>query len=228
MTRTHFFHTTLVLALLTGGCSDEPAAEAPPADGPATAVEAPSSSEPADSTPSENGTVDVDAQYETPEAVYEAASQAIDQKNYAQLSALMTDASQQMLAGGLIFGSSFMTMNDEVKDKQLKELLSRHNVELDINDAMADELANTDPEAMIQKLTEPIENLPQFIGELMTWMEKENEAAGRALPQLGELGEVTIDGDTAVAEVDSDQGNQPIEFRRVNDSWRIHLPSGPQ
>ena len=49
---------------------------------------------------------------------------------------------------------------------------------------------------------------------------------GGAFAEMGDLSDVTIDGDTAKAVSKTEFGDQPIEFRKTENGWVVHLPIG--
>lgn len=160
--------------------------------------------------------------YDTPQAAFDALSKAAKNNDWKTATSLLTPESQSMMAAGMMLGASFMTMGDEAKQKDLEQLLKKHGVDMD------EEPSDEDPEAGPEALTRNIKDLPTFVGEINEWMQKNGEGADSGFPEMGELGEVTIDGDTASATVDTEMGPQPIEFRRVDGNWLIHLPmDGP-
>nr|ACS68541.1 hypothetical protein [uncultured bacterium FLS18] len=176
------------------------------------------------SSTQENGTL-AGQQFDTPEAVYAALTEAAKNKDYKTVASLNTTDSQIAMAGGSIFGASFMTAGDENKEKELKELLDRHGIDMDAEEEPPDDPENATPEAMMKAMTAPIKDLPTFIGEIMAWMDKNSDDAGGGFPEMRELREVTIDGDSANAVLETDMGPRPFEFRKVNGSWLVHIPT---
>jgi len=170
------------------------------------------------SAKNESNQPDAAAVYETPQAAFDAFKKATKDDDWKVAAALMSPESQSMIAAGFTIGASFMTMADEEKGKELKKLLAKHGVDLEAEPEPGDEPAG--PEA----LTAPIKDLPAFIGEIVAWMDKQKDGADKGFPEMGELGEVSVDGESATASVSTERGPQPIEFRRVNGSWLIHLP----
>ncbi len=120
-----------------------------------------------------------------------------------------------------------MTMGDESKEKELTELLGRHGINLDEEEP--EPSADVSPADMMMEMTKPIKDIPDFLGQLSAWMNKNGEDRNGGFAKLGELGDVTIEGDTAKAISQTDMGPQPIEFRLVSGSWLVHLPmDGPR
>ena len=177
------------------------------------------------SSPSQENAAPASRQFDTPEAVYVAMVEATKNKDYKTMAELSTPDTQALMAGGMIFGAGFMTIEDENKEKELKELLGRHGIDMDDE---AEPPADMSPEEAMKAMVEPVEDLPTFIDEIMTWMDKNSDDDSGGFAELGELGEVTVDGDSASAGGETDQGPQPIEFRKLDGSWRVHLPmDGP-
>lgn len=158
-------------------------------------------------------------QHDTPQAVFASFATATKSKDWKATMVLLTPESQSMFAAGMIIGASFMTMGDETKEKGLQALLQKHGINMDEEPPAGDEDAG--PEA----LTRPIKDLPAFVAEITAWMDEQGKGSDSGFPELGELSDVTIDGDSAKGKVSTDGGPQPIEFRRVGGTWLIHLPT---
>jgi hypothetical protein len=173
-------------------------------------------------TATPQATPSIAATYDTPQAVYDAFAKASKEKNWKTATALLSRESQSMMAAGMIMGASFMTMGDEAKQKDLEQLLQKHGIDLN------EEPPADDQDAGPEALTRPIKDLPTFVGEVAAWMDKQGDGEGSGMPEMGKLGEVTVDGDNATASIETEMGPQPIEFHRVDGSWLIHLPmEGP-
>ena len=177
-----------------------------------------------------NTTVETTA--DTPEAAYTAFREAAKAKDWKTAASLLSPESQAMLAGMSIMGSSFATMDesgqeDPGKAKELKELLTKHGVDLEGDDSEPSaEEQKAGPEAVMMAMTESIPDKPAFIAEINAWMEKNGDDSGGGFAELGNLSDLTIDGDTATAQSETEFGAQPIEFRKTGDNWVIHLPVG--
>ena len=157
--------------------------------------------------------------YETPQAAYEAFVEAMNGNDGKRAAMLLSADSQSMMAAGMMLGASFSTGGEEDKEKSLKDLLERYGIDLDAEPAPGAEVGG--PEALI----EPIKDRPAFIGEIMSWMD-ENGDGDSGFPDMRELSEVSIEGETARGSVSTDRGPQPIEFQLVDGSWLVHLPMG--
>ena len=169
--------------------------------------------------------------YDTPEDVYAAVRSAVEAKDWKKVASLMSPESQAMLAGMSIMSSSFATITaegeeDEAKAKELKELLAKHGVDLDDDEEPSEEELAAGPEAMMMSMTKSIPDLPVFIAEINEWMENNTDDGGGGFAELGDLSEVTVEGDTAKAVSKTEFGDQPIEFRKSGDGWVVHLPIG--
>ncbi len=187
----------------------------------------------------ENGSGDSDStanssagpKYDTPEAAYKGFAAAAKKDDYGTLMSAMTPDSQSTMAFGMIMSASFMTMDEdekarETKEKSLSELLGKHGINLEDEEEPDpnEDLENYDPQKEMLEMTKPIKDMPEFASQLAAWMKKNGEKDGGPFPDFRELGKVTVDGDSAKATFDSDMGKQPIEFRKLDGSWRVHIP----
>lgn len=107
--------------------------------------------------------------------------------------------------------------------KALDALLARHGIdEKSLSDHPQAMLAG-DPGAGLAMLAAPIEDKAAFIVEAFEALEESNQDTSP--PQVkGTLRDVVVDGDTATATLVKDDGEEPIEFRRIDGSWRMGLP----
>jgi hypothetical protein len=126
-----------------------------------------------------------------------------------------------MMTIGLVLSASFMTMEDEGKQKSLDALFRKHISDWD------EESDPTDTGEGIEAVVESIDDMPGFVRELSAWMAANGGDDESGFQELGELGEVTISGDRASALVETEEGPQPVEFHNIDGAWRIHMP-GPE
>ncbi|MCA9257734.1 MAG: hypothetical protein KDA61_00985 [Planctomycetales bacterium] len=162
----------------------------------------------------------------TPQDAFQAFSAAMRERRYADAARRMTKPSQQMIAGGFILGASFAAMDDESQNRELETLLARHKIKLDDESEPMDE-APRSAEQLMEELTAPAPDLPALIGELGSWIDQHSDGPGNGFPDVRELQEVRVEGDSANAIATTDRGPQPVEFRKTSQGWLVHLPSEP-
>jgi hypothetical protein len=156
----------------------------------------------------------------TPEEAFAAFVEATQKNDMPTVVSLLSPESQGMMTIGLVMSASFMTVGDEGKEKSLDTLMRKHISDWDDASDPTDEGAG--PEAIL----ESIADLPGFVRELSAWMAANGDDES-GFQVLGELGEVTVAGDRATAQVQTEDGPQPVEFRNIDGQWRIHMP-GPE
>jgi hypothetical protein len=184
---------------LTVGCSSEPV---PDGSG-STAIKA---------NQSEGGSFD------SPEAVFTAFSQAMDQEDWQSAIPLVTDETKEMFVMGMVMQASFMTMEDESKGSELEQLFKKHGL---------DESLMEGPGAEEPNLNEMIADLPAFVGELADWIKANSEDSEDGFPKVTKISDVKIEGETATALAETEMGPQPIEFQKEDGQWKVNLAMGP-
>jgi len=156
----------------------------------------------------------------TPEEVFNAFAEATRANDMTTVVSLLTPESQGMMTIGLVMSASFMTVGDSGKEKSLDVLMRKHISDWDDENAAMGEGGG--PEAIL----ESIGDLPGFVREVSAWMAANGGDDESGFQEIGALGEVTIDGDTAKAEVETEGGMEPLEFRKIDGQWRVHM-GGP-
>ena len=201
--------TVLLLgAVALLGCGGD-ASESSGSEGEAAAPAA--SAPPASGTPASN----------TPEEVFAAFRTATQENDMPTVVSLLTPPSQGMMTIGLVMSASFMTIEDESKQESLDAIFRKHIADWDDESEVIGE--NEGPEAIVAA----IDDMPGFVREVSDWIDANGGDGEGGFQEIGELGEVTISGDTASAQIETEMGPQPIEFHNVGGAWRIHLP-GPE
>ncbi len=157
--------------------------------------------------------------FDTPEAVFTAFSQALENEDWKSGVTMITDESKQMIVMGMVMQASFMTFEDEAKGKELEQLFKKHGL-----DEETLEGAGAAEEVDVNSL---VQDLPAFIGELSDWILANATEADEGFPQPTGISELQVDGDSAQALAETESGPQPIEFRRVDGQWKVHLAMGP-
>jgi len=166
---------------------------------------------------------------DSPQATFQAFREAAERNDWAGAAPLLDAESQAMIAFGMLMHASFSTGAEAEKEESLNALFKKHGIDLDENESPTD-ADPTDPTAMMQAVVAPIEDIPEFLGELSSWMENNAPASDDSdgFMEMGELSQVAIDGDTATATVTTPMGEMPIQFQRVKESWLVQLPmDGP-
>jgi len=154
----------------------------------------------------------------TPEEAFAAFVAATRKNDMPTVVSLLSPESQGMMTVGLVMSASFMTMDDESKQKSLDVLMRKYISDWDDPDPPQE----AGPEAILETITE----LPAFVRELSAWMAANGGGDDSGFQELGALGNVTVSGDRASAQVETEDGPQPVEFRKIDGAWRIHMP-GP-
>jgi hypothetical protein len=184
--------------------------------------------------------------YRTPQEVFKAAKKALQREDWKGFCATLTDDSRDTLAGGLalmpLMAKGFAKLAGEDKEKEilaklkpLEDVMTRHGLTEAVLNKMKEEKKEPgkDPEAIrrgLKKLVSPIKDRSAFIAEMVAAMKKidEKKADTAPLPRDAQLKDLKITGDKAKANVvsmrDGKEKSDPIEFRRINGSWKIELP----
>jgi hypothetical protein len=153
--------------------------------------------------------------FDTPEAAFTAFKEATEAEDWQTAVNCLTADSQTMMADGLILGVSFSTGGDEQKEKDVAALLKKHGIDLD-----AEPPAAKDGPGM-PEISAGVTDKPALISDLMAWLKK-NKDGGNFI-QLKKIGKVTVDGDKATAMVETENGQRPIAFVRVDGGWLLSM-----
>ena len=195
--------SSLVFACLvvTAGCSDN-------------------QSNPADKSAG-TGTKSVESvvqSFDTPEAVFHVFSQSMQEENWRSAVTMITNESQQMIVMGMVMQASFMTMDDQAKGNELEQLFKKHGLDEEVMEAPGEE------EVDVNQL---VKDLPAFVGDLAEWIKANADDAEEGFAKMTKLYDVKIEGDAASALVETEMGPQPMEFRKVEGQWKLHLAMEP-
>lgn len=168
-------------------------------------------------SPSSSGAATATANaFNTPEAVFEAFSKASGEGDWKSAITMVTPESQGMAVVGMVMESSFMTMDDEAKGNDLKALFKRHG----LDDGLAGEEA---PMEDLEGVTELVNDLPAFVGELSDWITKNGSGKTHGFPHLTDLTNVEIDGDKATGMAKSASREGPVGFEKTDGNWKVDL-----
>lgn len=162
--------------------------------------------------------------FATPQAAFDAFKAAGEKEDWRALASILSPDDQARLASSSVLAASFSTMGDEKKEKEFDALLKKHGIDLDEDP----EPEATDPDEAMMALAAPIADKPAFIAEIMKW-EKANSDSESKSPMLAlkTISNIKTTGDTASGMVETKIGQQPLEFKKIDGSWRICLPQGP-
>lgn len=180
--------------------------------------------------------------FETPEACFQSIRQAALNKDIPGLCNCLTVESQDVLAGGMVMMTGMLKMmggmaamggpeaaaQSQKMIAAVSAVLAKHDIKDEalaaINPSNAQAMSN--PET-ISALADPVKNKPQFIADMFAAMEPFNQGQGfgeQFTEQIaGTLKDVKIDGDTATALVVTTKGEEPLEFRKTAEGWKLHI-----
>lgn len=178
------------------------------------------------------------ADYKTPEEAFTAFKTAAQKDDYKTLSDCLTDDSREMLAGQAAFGAvmfkTFAELGGKAAEaKELTTILEKHGLtEAALKKMDKGAVGGGDPEGIkkaMKELVAPVKDRSAFFADVMGAMKKYSKEKGAAIP-LGdaELKDLKTEGSSAKGIMVTKQGGQekrdPIEFKKVGNSWRIELP----
>jgi len=156
--------------------------------------------------------------FETPDAAFAAFAKAMEEDNWGSAVTMITDESQQMIVMGMVIQAGFMTMDDEAKGKELEALFKKHGLDEEVVEGPGSEEVD---------LGELVADLPGFVSELGQWIKANADDSDEGFPKMTKLLDVKIEGDAATASVETEMGPQPLEFRKIDGQWKVHLAMGP-
>lgn len=180
--------------------------------------------------------------YDSPEAVFSAASKALEKEDMEKFLNCMTEESQDVFAGGIVMvtmmvkgmAEAFGGLGgeaDKAKEKfaKLDEVMAKHGLTKEYLKGIEEVQPGTPEEAM-KKLLEPVKDKPELVSDMMEAFKELDESGDGPDPAKafsGELEDLKIDGDTATAKmvttVDGKKEKEDIKFKLVDGGWLIHL-----
>lgn len=186
------------------------------------------------------------AAYDSPQAVFEAAKAATAEKDWKTFAGCLTEESRDVFAGGLVMMTGMIKAfsvgfagpegaeEAKAKIKPLDDVLAKHGLTEEVMKKAEPKQppGGGDPEAMtkaLRAMAAPIDDRTAFIADVFAAFEKIGDSPADEMDMLANatLADVEIDGETATGTVIQRQNGQekkePIEFRKVDGSWRIHL-----
>jgi hypothetical protein len=180
--------------------------------------------------------------FDTPEACFQSIRQAALNKDIPGLCKCLTVESQNVLAGGMVMMTGMLKMmggmaamggpEAAAQSQQMIAAVSAVLAKHDIKDEALAGINPSDAQAMsnpetISALADPVKNKPQFIADMFAAMEPFNQGQGfgeQFTEQIaGTLKDVKIDGDMATAIVVTTKGEEPLEFRKTAEGWKLHI-----
>jgi hypothetical protein len=142
-------------------------------------------------------------------------------RDYRTAAELFTPQTQDMLSASMIYNAPSLAAFNESKANTMRQLLEKHNLGPDIVEGALAKA--TSKEETLTALAALVEDKPAFIADMLVWMDENTDQEPTSAIPLGPLGDVAIKGDTATATRLSQGQSKPIEFRRSNGTWLIHM-----
>jgi hypothetical protein len=182
--------------------------------------------------------------YDSPQAVFDAASAANAKEDWPAVMNCLTDESQDKLTFAMAAIASFMKgfagldkdhgkeVSQAIDDAMKKHGLTEEHQQK-LSKGMFDTKGGSQDIQSIRQAIAPIKDKPGFVGDIMAAMKKFGNKQGDQQPQqfAGTLKDVKIDGDkatgTVVRTVAGKEISQPMEFRKVGGGWKIEISDKP-
>jgi hypothetical protein len=181
--------------------------------------------------------------YKSPEDVFAAAKKAAEKEDMKTFMSCLPEDSRDIMAGGMVVVGIFIKALAALDNEETKELVAALDATLKKHGITEETLAKMkggtpiglkDTEAMrkaLKSMVAPIKDRSAFVGDMvkvLQRMDKGKKEDTGFLSKDSELKELKIENGKAKGVVVSKQGGQekrdPIEFRRVRESWLIELP----
>jgi hypothetical protein len=183
--------------------------------------------------------------YRTPQEVFDAAKKALQKEDWKTFCGTLTNDSRDMFAFPMVMlpvmMKGFAKFFPEEKRKEflaklkpLEEVLAKHGLtEEALNKMELAKPAGKGLDAMkeaLGKLLAPVKDRCAFFADMMKAFQKMDDKKGKGgvILRDGELKDVKIEGDKAkgvfVRQEGGKEQRDPIQFARVDGSWRIDLP----
>lgn len=163
--------------------------------------------------------------FETPEAAFDASMKALKDDDFAAYVNSLTGASQKAVAGGTIFGLGMMGALDESLKDAVTALFKKHG--MDEQKSMGGPppgiTADSTRIEQLVALGSYFDNPAAFIVDAKNFIADQPNVNASSTKETDEIGEITIDGDSAFATIRHRRGRKPIEFRRTAAGWLVHL-----
>jgi len=160
---------------------------------------------------------------QTPEAAFNAFQEAAKKSDWKAVAELLSPESQEAMAAGMIIAGSFIGAFDEQKGEEFQQLLSKHGIDVDPEKG-PEGMEDASMEEALKAVVGPVKDKPAFVADMIGWLDENADGAGFGDIGSGTLSDVTITDDMATATVTVDGEPHPIEFRRSNGRWLVHMP----
>ncbi len=163
--------------------------------------------------------------FETPQAAYAACEAAKKGNDYAAYMAAMTVESQKAIAGGTIFGLGMMAAFDESLKDAVTAMFKKHGMP-DQSEMRGPPPGITEDSTRLEQMAAMgsfFDNPAAFVIEARKFIDQQPNSKNDSGEAGGELGEITVDGDSAWATVRHRRGRRRIEFHRSAAGWLVQL-----
>ena len=162
---------------------------------------------------------------ETPALAYAAMKDGFKTKDWEKVFAHCTEDAQAEFLFGMSLVAGFSSGSDEEKQQALETINTKHGLKPAGEDDDPIPMEQLQEHAM-NKIKSECPDKVAFCTELMGWIEANVDDFDMTQFSGGTLGEVTIDGDTATAEITQTRNGQErtsqIRFLKQDGGWRFH------
>lgn len=172
---------------------------------------------------------------DTPEATFDLAVKAAEDKDWKTVIVLMTDESQETFAGGVAFGGMMMQGFAKADPdggletaKKIEEALAKHGLDKAFLKQLEGDATLKDPEAAMKKLVVPIKDRGQFVADMMEAFTGIKGFKNESPVSRGaRLKDLATEGDAAKATIEYQQDGQertaPVAFKKIDGKWRMDM-----
>jgi hypothetical protein len=160
------------------------------------------------------------AGFDSPEAAFLGLKSAFVQDDWKTAASCMDKSSQDLLAGSMVFGVAFVATDGE-KRKEVEKLFKTHGIK-------PNEEGDVDLSGGMASLTADVKDKPAFIADVFEFIKEnsdDDDFAGPGQIGMGTLTGLKTKGNSASGTVElKGSKNEPIEFRKIDGRWFVHLP----
>ena len=160
---------------------------------------------------------------DTPEEAFQSIKQSLEAGDIYTFAACLSDDSQAILVSSMLTVlHSIPDLKPDRKD-EVFALMKRHEISPDEKPKVSNNIE--EHKAMMADMRRQaglVKDKPQFLAEF------DKFAPGTIIGTFGylsftEVVDVTIDGDSASAQMTIGKRNDPMQFKRENGGWRLHI-----
>jgi hypothetical protein len=178
--------------------------------------------------------------YDSPQAVFDAATAAAKKKEWRAFHGCLTKDSGDVLAGQIAFlglmirGFAELDKTGKTKEKlePLEKIYEKHGLTREVLEKMKkDAKPSKDPKEMalaMKKLAGPIKDKAGFINEVLGLLDKVNPNKEKNPLEDAELKGVKIDGDratgTSVTKSEGKAKEDKLTFLKEGGGWKLEMP----